>query len=153
MISAEEDYISSRVFEHYTYILQIYLKNWMLTINASEWGFQGRLSRLCDSSASYRYRIEGESSKESSRDATLRLPSKLGQRRPLEHPFAGISRLSTRKLQARYTHATETVARGRKEGRKRRRKRTSEREARGARRARCRRRSSCGYAVNHDEVP
>jgi len=82
--------------------------------------------------------------------ATRRLPPKLGQRRSLaEHPFPGISRLSTRKLQAKYTHTAETVRRvkagGRKEGRKEETK-----AGRGI--ARCRR-SSCGYAVNHDEVP
>lgn len=48
--------------------------------------------------------------------ATRRLPPKPGQRRSLaKHPFPGISRLSTRKLQAKYTHATKTVTGGRKE--------------------------------------
>lgn len=69
------------------------------------------------------YRIEGVESK------VRRLPPKSGQRRPLARAsFPGISRLSTRKLQARYTHATEIVARGRKEGSKEEEGRERERE-------------------------
>lgn len=49
-------------------------------------------------------------------DATRRLPSKSGQRRPFEHPFPA-SRDCRRENYRRDTHATETVARERKEGR------------------------------------
>lgn len=116
-------------------------------------GFRGMsvafIRRRSAAVSPYRYRATAPKGRaRSSRDAMT--SAEVGSKAaPTEHPFPA-SRDCRRENYRRDTLTRrETVeARGRKDGRKRRKAKTG----RASERASCRR-SSCGYAVNHDEVP
>lgn len=123
-------------FDTLVYVLRIYFENWMLTINVEIIGIRisrpsvafTRFLRIL-SLPHWRRELEGEQPR-CDTTTSVKVGSKASFGASFRWHLATVDEKITGEIHSR---ATETVARGRKEGRKeetRRRKRTSEREAR-----------------------